>query len=30
MMVGALHNEMGTRGPPTTVPVCVDLTPRVR
>ncbi len=25
-----LHNEMGTRGPPTTVPVCVDSTPRVR
>ena len=27
---GTLHNEMGTRGPPTTVPVCVDSTPRVR
>jgi hypothetical protein len=25
-----LHNEMGPRGPPTTVPVCVDYTPRVR
>ena len=24
-----LHNEMGTRGPPTTAPVCVDSDPRV-